>query len=180
MKSLNNEKIDSYIKNTSQVKLYYFEDEICGQILSHSKNFILIRDVKDWHFDGYMIFPKKYISKVRYSKVEKFRENLMKKFLNKVSIFDIKWLKLNSFKDIFESLHSNYPEVCIEGATECVNQFKIGKIVNYTKKELYINELNIYAKLSSKELRIPIKDITCIYFKDEYSSILFSFENSRP
>ena len=166
-------KIDKYIKKMSQVKLYYFEDEIYGVILRQSEKFILIRDIKDWHYDGYMIFPKKYISKIKYTKVEKFREKVMNESISKIN--NIQWLNLNTYDTLFSALMKNYNEICIEGASEEVNQFMIGKIAGYSKKSLAINKLDIYAKLSSKKIEIPIKEITCIYFKDEYSSKLFAY-----
>ena len=80
--------IDDYIKNYSQVKLYYFEDEIYAYILKQSKEFILIVDIVDWHFHSYMIFPKKYIKKIKYKKLEKFREKVMKKVNNNYNPLD--------------------------------------------------------------------------------------------
>lgn len=181
MKNKYNKKINKYISNQEQVKIYYFEDEIYGQILINSNDFILIKDIKDWHFDGYIIFPKNYISKIRCSKLEKFRKKLI---VNKIVIRKemeiLKWLNLTSFENIFISLRDHYNKVCIEGADKNINQFIIGEINKVNNKEISIYKLNIYGKLSSKEIKVPNKDITCIYFADEYSSILFNYnEKSR-
>lgn len=178
MKNNQEKKISEYIELKSQVKIYYFEDEIYGTILKESSKFILIRDIKDWHYDGYMIFPKKYISKIQYKKIEKFREKVMDEAIDNID--NIKWLNLNTYDTLFFSLVENYNKICIEGASDKVNQFIIGKISEYSKKNLAINKLDIYAKLSSEKIEVPIKDITCIYFKDEYSSKLFEYnERSR-
>ena len=127
--------IDDYIKNYSQVKLYYFEDEIYAYILKQSKEFILIVDIVDWHFHSYMIFPKKYIKKIKYKKLEKFREKVMNK-VNNNNYNPLDYLDIHSLDSIFLSLKNNYNLICIEGATKDVNQFIIGQIVKFNSNKL--------------------------------------------
>ena len=167
-------KIAKYIKLKSQVKLYYFEDEIYGRILKESDNFIVICDIKDWHYDGYMIFPKKYISKIKYGKLEKFREEIMNKFSLTIKV-NLEWLNIDSYHTIFSSLSQNYNEICIESALKDINHFMLGKIVKQSKNNLYINKLDTYGTWGIGKIKIPTKNITCIYFKDEYSSTLFKY-----
>ena len=175
MKQKYNRDINSYIDNNSHVKLYYFEDEIYGQIIMNSKDFIVIKDIKDWHYNGYMIFLKKSILKIKYGKLEKFREKIIKnKFFSK-NIEPEKWLNITSFKSIFTSLKNNFNQICIEGASEDVNQFMIGKIKNFDSKGVYINKLTTYADLDEEETYVPNINITCIYFNDEYSLDLFLY-----
>lgn len=163
--------IKKLIKDKSQVKLNYFEDEVYGQILKQSDKFILIREIKDWHFDGYIIFPTKYISSIKHGKLEKFREKVLNKKIN----FDLTWLDISSYKSIFKTLKINYNEIGIEGAEENVNQFVIGKIESFDKNNLYLLKLSPYAKFEKKEVIIPKKEITAIYFGDEYNTKLFEY-----
>ena len=166
-------KLEEYKNNSSHIKLYYFDEEISGKILNFSEDFILIHDVKDWHYDAYMIFPKKFIKKIKYGKLEKFHEKLLKNTAQKKDNID--WINLKSFKSIFNSIHSNYNQVCIEGVEKNVNQFLIGKISQWNKKNLFLKKLTVYGELKQKEIKIPINDISCIFFKDEYSSRLFDY-----
>lgn len=179
MKQEDELNIDLYINSMAQVKLYYFEDEIYGQILKHSKDFILINEIKDWHYDGYMIFPKQNISKIEYGELEKFRQKILTPLDYQILGNDIDWLNINSFQTIFLSLKNTYNTICIEGADNDVNQFILGEISEYDTYNLFINKLNIYAELDLKEIEIPIKDITCITFKDEYSRKLFEYNKKK-
>lgn len=175
MGMIENKKINRYIKNKSQVKLFYFEDEVYVQILKQSNKFILVGEIKDWHFDGYIIFPKKYISKIKYSKLEKFREEVMQEKIEN----NLNWLDITSYKTIFNSLKNNYNEIIIEGAEKKINQFVVGMIKNFDKYNLYFVKLSPYGKLDNTPIVIPKKEITCIMFRDEYTTKLFEYTKNK-
>lgn len=175
MKQENKLNLNTYIKNSLQVKIYYFEDEIYGQILMQSTDFILIREIKDWHYDGYMILPKQYIANIGHTELEQFRAKILPPLSSTIYQTSINWLNLDSFDTILASLLKNYNEISVEGAANDVNQFMIGKLIEYNKNNIYIQQLNIYAEFLSEPIEIPLEDITCITFKDEYSLKLFEY-----
>lgn len=172
MIKIGKQEITTLIENNSLVKIYYYDEEINGQILQESKDFILIRDLKDWHFDGYMILKKNSILRIEYGKLEQFREKLI---IEKSIDDDISWLKLNSLDEIIMSLQNNYNKICIEGADYDVNQFVIGKIKLFDNEFIYLNSINIYAEISDEEIKIPKYEVTSIFFADEYSKGLFNY-----
>ncbi|MDR0467987.1 MAG: hypothetical protein LBG67_03965 [Campylobacteraceae bacterium] len=161
------------------VKLSYFEDSYFCQIIKNSDKFLFVRVISDWHFDGYMIFVKKYIKSIKHTELLEFQQKVVE-FYDKGQKKDVSWLNLNSYDVMFCSLRENYNEICIEGATENVNQFMIGKIASFDEKCLYINKLNTFGKITKIKYDIPIKEITAIFFGDEYSKLLFEYSKKTP
>jgi hypothetical protein len=173
------QNIQSFIENRSLVKLYYFDEEYDSIIIANTEKFTLVADVSDFSFNGYMIFVKKYIRNIKYGKLQIFQEKITKLQLDYSDAFDLKWLDLSSYSAMFNSLKNNYSRICIEGATEEVNQFMIGEITDFNEEFLYVRKFTVYARFIKGDYQIPIKDITRIFFDDEYSRTLFDYAKNR-
>jgi hypothetical protein len=68
MKQIYERKIHLYINNKSLVRIYYFNDEFDSKILKNSQELLLVSSIRDFCFDGYVIFVKKFVKKIEYSK----------------------------------------------------------------------------------------------------------------
>jgi len=173
-------KINKLINSCAQVKLYYFNEEIHCQILKESDSLILVKDIKDWHYDSYMIFPKKYIKKIKYGKTEKCREKILSPLKKEQYIDDIKVIDLTDLKSVLKSLFKTNQGVCIENTREDNYVFIIGKITKIKNKKLKIRTIDLCGNYKKKPKKINYKKITCVFYKDEYSLRLIECaENKR-
>ena len=164
-----------YIKNKSQIKLHYFNEEIYCQILKESAKLILVRDIKDWHYDAYMIFPKQYIKKVTFGKNERCRSKILPPLKRKQFIKDIDKIELSTLKNALYSLYKLKQGVCIENASKNNYSFVVGKIKKLKNKSLVLNEIDLCGRYEDKSTKIKYNDVTCIFYKDEYSTKLFDY-----
>ena len=171
-------KINKLIDSCSQVKLYYFEEEIYCQILKESKTLILVRDIKDWHYDAYMIFPKKYIKKIKYGKIEKCREKILPPLNKQQFIKEINKIDLFSIKNALQSLFECNQGVCIESANNNYI-FTLGIIKKIKDKYVSLKEIGLCGKYKTNLMKMSYKDITCIFYKDEYSANLIDYVISK-
>lgn len=168
-----------YIENLSQVKLKYFNESINCQILKESDDLILVRDIKDWHYDAYMIFPKKYIKKIIYGKIEKCREKILPPIKREDFLNGIEKINLTSIKDALYSLKELIKCVCIENAQENNYIFVLGKIKKLKTKKLVLQEINLCGYYEPKVTKIKYNNITSIFFDDEYSKKLIEFAEKQ-
>jgi len=167
-------KIAKLIHKNAQVKIYYFNEEIYCQILQESKTLIMVRDIKDWHYDAYMIFPKKYIKKIQYGQIEKCRENILPPLKRKKFIKDINKVNLSSIKKVLKSLKMFNQGICIENAIENNYFFTVGMIKKIKNKKILFKEVDLCGKYNKKHIKVAYDDITCIIYKDEYSTKLLT------
>jgi len=172
-------KIDNFIKNCNQVKLYYFNEEINCQILKQSKNLILVRDIKDWHFDAYMVFPKKYVKKIKYGKIEKCREKILSPLKKSQFKYEVSRINLYSIKTVLETLYKLNQGICIENANKNNYMFNLGFIEKIKSNSIKLKTIDICGKFNKRPIKIKYKDITCIFYKDEYSKKLIEYTNKR-
>lgn len=165
----------SYIENLSQLKIIYFNEEIYCQVLKESGDFILVRDIKDWHYDAYMIFPKKYIKKVKYGKIEKCREKILPPLKKYQFVKEIDKVDLSNIKNIMRSLFECDQGICIENSNEKNYIFTVGKIMKIKNNSIFLREITLCGKYRKKLRKIKYKDITCLFYKDEYSTKLINY-----
>ncbi len=166
-------KINFCIQNNSIVKIYYFKEEFYGYILMNSKNFLLIREMFDFQYRGFIIFNKQYIKKIKISKQEIFYKHLMSTYTN-IPYFDYKWIKLKSIKKLLKSLYDNYNEICLETVKK-KNIFLVGKIIKFDNKYVYIRSLDTMANYDQNIDKLKLKHIGKIVFADSYSKLLFKY-----
>lgn len=168
-------KINKLIDSYSQVKLFYFDEEIYCQILKESKNLILVRDIKDWHYDAYMIFPKKYIKKIKYGKIEKCKEKILLPLKKQQFAKEINNIDLFSIKNTLQSLSKRNQGLCIENANDNNYIFALGVIKELKDNNILLREINLCGKYKKKSKKINYEDITCVFYKDEYSTKLIDY-----
>jgi hypothetical protein len=172
-------KIDKFIDNCSQVKLFYFDEEINCQILKQSKKLIMVRDIKDWHYDAYMIFPKKYIKKIKYGKLEKCREKILPPLKKEQFTDKIDKIDLSNLKNALKSLVECNQGICIENVTESKYMFVLGIIKELKSKKIIFKEVDLCGELKKEYTAINYKEITSVFYGDEYSTKLIEYANKK-
>jgi len=168
-------KIVKLINSCSQVKICYFNEEIYCQILKISDTLIMIKDIKDWHYDAFMIIPRKYIKKIKRNKREKCIEKILPPLQKEQFLIETKKINLNSIKDVLKSLYSINQGLCIENATNKEYSFYLGKIKKIKDTHLKFKPINVCGKYKKKNIKINYKNITCIFYKDEYSTRIIEY-----
>lgn len=170
---IKDEKISQYVKNNSVVKVEYLSEEWTGQVLRDSKNFLLLHEIRDYAYDGFVIFNKNFITKIERKKYEKFTQSLMEKCAKKPEQ-SLKWLNLKSFDTLLNSLQKNHNKFCVD-TTDDENNFFVGKIIKYNDETISIKALDTFANFEDKLVLVNAKDIGYILFSDSYSKMLFKY-----
>lgn len=172
----NQSRLNECAKERKIVKVEYFEEEWSGEVLANSKNFILLHEVNDFEYGGFVIFNKKFITSITRTKQEKFDEKVIKKFAKKPDE-SVKWLDISSFETIFSSLKKNFNGFCVD-STEDIDTFFVGKIEKIADKHLFLTAIDTYARFYKEPIHIKIKDIGYILFGDSYSTSLLKYASS--
>lgn len=166
-------KLKTYAKNSSMVTLEYLDEEWHCEVVACSEDFVLLIEVTDFVYGGFVIFNKKYIKEIERKKYEKFAQKVIQKYAKKPKI-DTKWLDLSSFETIFKSLKKSYNRFCIDTIDDKDNFF-VGKIVGFNDTTLTLKALDTYANFENRTQNLNIADIGYILFGDSYSKMLFKY-----
>ena len=144
-----------------------------------SRTLIMVRDIKDWHYDAYMIFPKRYIKKIKYGKTEKCREKILPPLKKKQFLNEINEISLDSVNDLLKSLYNLNQGICIENANVNEYSFTLGKIEKINNKNVILKEIGLCGKYNKEKVKTRYKDITCIFYKDEYSTKIIEYADAK-
>ena len=164
--------IQKLIDKKSRVKIIYFNEELECQILRQSDKYLVCCEVKDWHFNGFLIFPKKDISKIKRGKLQKFHETILSP-LSQADV-NLKWLDISSKKKLFASLFAHNKGFCIENKKRKSYVFELIKIVKLHKNNIKTKSVDLFGEYETPEHHKTLK-FTSIYFDDEYSKKLFDY-----
>ena len=169
------ERLASYYKRGCKLTLSseIEEDEEIyhGYIIKLTSNYACLWLVTDWHYDGILILPIRYITDITYGKYEKTYHRILKSEGALKDMSKPKWLNVGSFKSAFKSLMKNEKIVTVESRLLDINEFVIGNVVDLTDKEVHIKGFDAAAKWRDGVYKIPYKEITSLKFDDEYSSV---------
>lgn len=167
------EKLKTYAKNSSVVTLEYLDEEWHGEVVACSEDFVLLVEIAEFAYAGFVIFNKKYIKNITREKYERFAQKVVHKFAKKPKV-DTKWLDLSSFETIFKSLKKHYNKFCID-TTDDKDNFFVGKIIEFDNDTLTLKALDTYANFEQHTQSLNVKDVGYILFADNYSKMLFKY-----
>jgi hypothetical protein len=150
-------------------------DKLGGVILAESDELMLLREVADFHFDGFVVIRQKDITKKHQPKHNLFHEKLMKKdgkwYLGDIGhyLWKVKTPRnaISSWKELLTNLICEI--VIIED--ERKEDFYLGLVREVSDKTVTIDYIDTMAKIC-KSCKIPFKSITQVIFDDEYSTTL--------
>lgn len=165
--------LNLYAKENKIIKLEYFDEEWSGVVLANSENFLLLRELKDFSYGGFVIFNKAFITSFSREKQEEFDEKVMLKCVQNPSC-DVSWLDIKSFSSIYASLKKNFNGFCID-STEDIDTFFVGKIVDFDEKSVSLKAVDTYARFYDEPIPIENSLIGYILFDDAYSTPLLKY-----
>lgn len=183
------DKVLEKIKNHCESKLYAkitrgykkdFSELSEGYIMAYSKDFILLREVNDFMFWGYSIFPISSVMDIRYNDNDKYYD-----FINKLehpkSEFELDPnLKMNitSFNSIFQKLKEE-ASIIIECEKHKHGYFCIGLVERTGNKSVSMQYYNAQGFLDEKLVKYKFKQITKITFKDNYNRVFSNYTRTK-
>ncbi len=168
-------ELEKHFKNGHKITLsseIEDDEEIYhGYIAEMSRGFVCLWLVSDWHHDGFLIMPIKYVTNVRHGKYEKAYHRILKAEGCLADVGKPDWLKIGSIKSALKSLLANHNNVQIESRLPYADEFVIGEIKRIADKEVQLKGFDATAKWQKGSYKVPFKDITAIKFGDEYSTV---------
>jgi len=163
-KSLKDKWVTRFITNHPD------EDNYDGVVMSISKSFIVIKEAKDFEFDGTVILPKKTIRGYRDSKFEQCYNSILRKNGQFKNLKTPDWMtNCTSIRDIIHELmrHNVWPGIEVLLDEEKESAFYIGPIVETLKNSFSIKCYNAAGEWENV-YRIDYKDIFRMEFDSKY------------
>lgn len=178
-----NKLLTKHIKNENFVKVYtatedadlgYYE----GFIFEYNNDYVLMNDMRDFNYDGLVVFKKADIHEVKHTDNEKFFLHLLKKEGIKKNIYKKrKYLnfQLASMQEMMKSLKSlRVPIICehLYGKKEL---FQIGIIKKVSKKKSKMKYFNARGEFDFKLVSVSYKSLTFIRIDSPYANIFYKY-----
>ncbi len=176
MNNLN--KLEYYLESQSYIKLWLESEEdetdYSGYLISANTEIVVLKNIEDWHEDGVIVIPMRYISKIERESAEIAAEKIL--IREKVSItnsFD--WLNIKTLEKLILSVQKNRNNIAIE----CENHAAIGKIISVDKEVVELTGFDEAAEWIDEPIEIPLGEILLLKFGDEYSDVLRKYTKKR-
>ena len=160
--------------STEDYEITHFE----GFIFEQNKHFVLMNDMRDFDYDGFVVLKKSDISKIRHTKNEKFYLHILKKEKIKKKIFKLKKklsFKLSSLHNMmFQLKQLKIPIIC-EHLYGKKDLFQIGTIQKVSKKKSKMRYFNARGEFDYKLLVINHNTLTTIKIDSPYTNIFYKY-----
>lgn len=141
-----------------------------GYIIDYSKDFVLMQECDEFSLLGYLIFPIKTISNIRFNKNDKYYHKIMKWEKQIANLHKKHEINLNDWSSIFKSIKKTGLSVIIENENPADKTFDIGPIIKVTKNAVFIHYFNAAGILDNELTKINWNKITIIQFDDRYTN----------
>ena len=178
-----NKLLTKHIKNKNFVKVYtstkdtdleYYE----GFIFEYNNDYVLMNDMRDFTYDGLVVFKKSDIHEIKHTDYEKFFLHLLEKEKIKKEIYkkrkDLKF-KLASMQEMMENLKSLRIPIICEHLYAKKDLFQIGTIEEVSKKKAQMKYFNARGKFDFKLVPVSYKSLTFIRIDSPYAKIFHKY-----
>jgi hypothetical protein len=167
-----------YISDKADQSLTHFE----GIIFDQNDDFVVMCDLSDFNYDGFVVLRKADISAIKRSENEKFFNKILKK--EKI-IKEIRWrnedldFQLGNMKQMFRQLKKMEVATIIECLYESEEAFQIGPIVKVKGEKLKMDYFNSRGEYDQYPVTINYDHITFFRFDSPYANLFFKYAE-RP
>ncbi len=177
-------RIKKHIENQNFVKVYLTDRDdlalthFAGIIFEQTDKFILMNDMTDFFFDGFIILRKSDVSEIKHTENEKF----FKTIIDQEKITDLILerrehlnFSLDNFFGMFTQLHESKLAIileCIYGEDE---RFQIGPVYEVGNKKVKLRYFNANGDFDLKPVSVKYKDITFVRFDSPYTNTFFKY-----
>lgn len=150
-----------------------------GYIVDNSGHFVLMQEVEDFRFLGYVIFPISTITQIRFNNNDKYYDKIMQ-WEKQVDNVSKKYkIDLTDWISIFKTIKKAGFNVIIENENPEEESFDIGPIIKTTKTAVYIQYFNAMGYLDSEPTKITFGKITIAKFDDHYVNVFSKYLRHR-
>ncbi len=178
-----NKLLRKHIKNENFVKVYTSSKDFNlgsyeGFIFDYSDDYVLMNDMRDFDYDGLVVFKKSDIYEIKHTENEKFFLYLLKKEHIKKEIFKRKnklKFKLASMQEMMETLKYLHIPVICEHIYGKKDLFQIGTIQKVGKRKAQMKYFNARGKFDFKLVPVSYKSITFIRIDSPYANIFYKY-----
>jgi hypothetical protein len=177
-------RIRKHIKEKNFVKVYLVDDKginlthFTGIIFDQNKEHILMCDLEDFNYDGFVVAKKSDISEIKRTANELFfdsiisREGIKQMIIQKAADLNF---KLGVFPDMFNSLKKIGTAIIIENLYGSDSIFQIGPINKVGKKRVYIDYFSANGEYDLKPASSKYENITFFKFDCPYANQYFKY-----
>ncbi len=177
-------RIKKHIDKKELVKLFLVDrdgDQLInfnGVIFAQNDEFVLMNDMFDFHFDGFVIVKKSDITEIKRTENEAFIDKIIESEGLKDQIED-KYtelgLSLSNFPEMFDYLKMKGKPVIIQDLYNGKDIFQIGPINSIEKKKVFIDYFNARGEYDLKPVSSKFKDITYVRIDSPYAEMFFKY-----
>lgn len=177
-------RLKKHIEEQNFVKIYLADEDgfelthFEGIIFDQNEDFILMCDLEDFSYDGFVVFRKSDISEIKRTDNEIFFDSIIKnegikeELIQKASSLDF---SLGSMTEMFSKLFDDKQAIIIERLYETKTKFQIGPISKVVKKKVFIDYFNAKGEYDLKPVTSKFKDITYFRIDSPYSNLFFKY-----
>ena len=178
-----NKLLRKHIKNENFVKIYistegYNLTHFEGFIFEQNKDFVLMNDMRDFDYDGFVVLRKSDINEVKHTGNEKFYLHILKKEHIKKKIFQ-KRKQLDFHLDTLQNMMKQIKKLKIPIICEHLYKkndlFQIGTIKKVSKKRARMRYFNARGKFDFKLLSVEYKTLTYIRIDSPYTNLFYKY-----
>ena len=178
-----NKLLRKHIKNENYVKVYTSAgdtelESYEGFIFEYNNDYVLMSDMRDFYYDGFVVLKKADIHEIIHTENEKFILFLLRKEKIKKDIYKRRkriQFKLASMPEMMKNLRSLQIPVICEHLYGKKDLFQIGTIKKVSKKKAKMKYFNARGEFDFKLVPIPYKSLTLIRIDSPYAKIFYKY-----
>lgn len=142
-----------------------------GYIVDYSDEFVLMREVSDFAVGAYYIFPVSTVSKIRFSKTDKYFTKILATEGEVENCKKLHEIDLSNWGSVFKSIQATELTVIVENENPNDETFVIGPIKKVTKKAVFVRYFSSTGVLNQKPTKIRWDCITLARFDERYANV---------
>lgn len=146
-------------------------NKIQGFLLGDSDEYVLIRYVYDFNFDGLMVLRKKDISSIETSETDEFQTQLLKDegMYEKID-FNSEY-DMTSLRSLIVSLAKEYEYFIVEAEDRDEPEFTIGRIEEIGRQSIFIKYFSGIGRWIDELVEVNYSDITSLQVGSNYLNV---------
>ena len=150
-----------------------------GYIVDTSSDFVLMQIADEFRILGYLVFPMKTITEVRFNNNDKYYDKIMQWEKQVDNVLNKHNIDLTNWSTIFKTIEETGLNVIIENENPDDKSFDIGPITKTNKKAVYVQYFNAKGYLEAEPTEITFDKITIVKFDDHYANIFGKYLRER-
>lgn len=166
--------VKAYICDKNEQSLTHFE----GIIFNQNEDYMLMCDLSDFNYDGFVILRKEDVLNIKRSENEKFfnrilqKEKIVKEIHQRHRDLDF---KLGTLEKMFFQLKKMGIATIVECLYNSEEAFQIGPVINVKEKKMKMDYFNSRGEFDVDSISIKYKDITFFRIDSPYANLFFKY-----